>query len=300
MRTRRSSGDELRPRHCRLAVRGRPARGDLPASELPELGSSAISVRALVGPSPGTEASKSSLSRQLAAAHGVVDILIDAGQLLLQRLQAGDAFAQMGSPFASRAGAQPRSSRCLPSASEAICEQPGLLIGTGGSPSSRLGETGDDRSIDRSVLRAVLAPCEDRICAVLPPLESSAATAAATVSPPVASNATLRRDFPQSVARRSNPAASRSTTNASPLRQTATSRRSFYTSIPTVIMSMATLPCPILRTRSPARGVAGFSGEVRVALVRRHSPSEGRASFRTPIAIFSPRGGRRNSVKSAQ
>ena len=61
-------------------------------------------------------------------------------------------------------------------------------------------------------------------------------------------------------ANRSNPEALRSTVNASPLGRTATSRRSFATSIPTVVMSMATRPCLIeLRILRPRR-LFGFDG----------------------------------------
>ena len=126
------------------------------------------------------------------------------------------------------------------------------------------------RAMTAASIGSVLARCpsalaKDEICAGLTTTIGSPAAAkaaAATVSkPPVASNATICGAICRNrVARRSNPAASRSTTNASPLGQTATSRRSFDTSIPTVIMSMATRPCLIgLRTRRPRR-LFGFDG----------------------------------------
>jgi hypothetical protein len=49
----------------------------------------------MVGPTPGTEASKSSFSRQAGEPRTAVDVGLEAGELLLQRgEQTGDAFLQ--------------------------------------------------------------------------------------------------------------------------------------------------------------------------------------------------------------
>src|SRR5580693_2756307 len=91
---------------------------------------------------------------------------------------------------------------------------------------------------------------------------AAAKAAATTVSnPPVASRATTWGESPRSRATRaSRPRAFLSTANASPLGRTATSRRSFDTSIPTMMFSMATRPCLIeLRALRPRR-LFGFDG----------------------------------------
>jgi hypothetical protein len=134
-------------------------RGDLPAAELPELGQLSDQ-RAGNGRPNARHGSEQILlvSPSWRAAHGIVDILIDAGQLLLQRLQKpGDAFAQMGDCHSLLALAlSPDHLDDLPSASDEIGKQPGRLVGQrAGLGSSRLGETGDDRSIDRIGLGAL-------------------------------------------------------------------------------------------------------------------------------------------------
>ena len=91
--------------------------------------------------------------------------------------------------------------------------------------------------------------------------------ATTTVSkPPVASNATICGESLRSRATScSIPAALRLTANASPLGRTATSRRSFETSIPTMILSMSTRPClNELRALRPRRlfGFCGLTGGV--------------------------------------
>jgi hypothetical protein len=74
-------------------------------SSEPSSGSSAISVRAITGPTPGTETSRSLLlAPGRRAAHGIVDLAVDIGEHFLECLaQTRDAFLQAlvdGAPLA--------------------------------------------------------------------------------------------------------------------------------------------------------------------------------------------------------
>src|SRR5580704_10592904 len=254
-----SSGDEAAaaPLAGWAGERGQAGkRGDRPAAELPELGQLSDQ-RAGNGRPNARHGSEQILlvSPSWRAAHGIVDILIDAGQLLLQRFKSRAMLLR-------RWGTAIRFSRwrSAPIISM-ICRRRATR-----SASSRVALSGNGRvsglfaSAKRAMTAAsigsVLARCpsalaKDRICAGL----------TTTIGSPAAANATICGAICRNrVARRSNPAASRSTTNASLLGQTATSRRSFDTSIPTVIMSIATRPCLIgLRARRPRRPF-GFDG----------------------------------------
>ena len=77
----------------------------------------------------------------------------------------------------------------------------------------------------------------------------------------MASSATIRGLKDASLLHRaSSPTALRSTVNTSPSGRTATSKRSLATSMPTVMLSMATRPCLIeLRDERPRR-LFGFDG----------------------------------------
>jgi hypothetical protein len=88
-----------------------------------------------------------------------------------------------------------------------------------------------------------------------------ARAATTTVSKPPVASSTMRLAF--STLRRatssSSPAPVRATTKRSPLGRTATSRRSFETSIPHMVLSMATRPCLIELAVRPRR-LFGFDG----------------------------------------
>ena len=106
----------------------------------------------MVGPTPGTEASRSSFSRQAGEPHRFVDVGLEAGELLLQRgEQTGDAFLQALFDQALLALALGDDHLDdLASPSDKIGQKPGLFVGH--RPDVRFGrldEMGDHRRVDR-------------------------------------------------------------------------------------------------------------------------------------------------------
>src|SRR6516165_9550292 len=109
-----------------------------------------------------------------------------------------------------------------------------------------------------------MALAKARICAGLATATGRLAAARAattTVSKPPVASSTMRFGFNtlRRATRSASPAPVRETAKRSPLGRTATSRRSFDTSIPTVIFSMATRPCLSELAVRPRR-LFGFDG----------------------------------------
>ena len=194
-------------------------------SSAPSSGSSAIRVRAMVGPMPGTEASRSSFSRQAGEPRTVSSISLSRlGELFLERLeQTGDAFLQplvLGAPLALAFGAHHLDDLAAPG--DEIGEQPCCLIGqrphVAALSPRRSGRSRRHRS-GRS-WRACRARCaKARTWAGLTTTTGSpapASAAATTVSkPPVASTAMTAARAPGSRATSSSrPAPLRGTTKA--------------------------------------------------------------------------------------
>jgi hypothetical protein len=106
----------------------------------------------MVGPTPGTEASRSSFSRQAGEPHRFVDVGLEAGELLLHRgEQTGDAFLQA---FFDQAllplALGDNHLDDLSASSDKIGQKPGLFVGH--RPDVRFGrldEMGDHRRVDR-------------------------------------------------------------------------------------------------------------------------------------------------------
>jgi hypothetical protein len=239
----------------------------------------------MTGPTPGTEVSNSSLARQAGEP-------FTASSISASRLASSFSRALMSRAILFlRRGAVSRCSRWRSapimatiwrlrptrSAKNRVCLS-GSGLGSRPVASAKCAMT--PASIGSVLARWPIAFAKARTCTGLTTATGSPAApmaAATTVSnPPVASNATI---CTESVLNRaasfSTPAALRSTANVSPLGRTTTSRRSFETSIPTMILSMLTRPClNELRALRPRRlfGFCGLTGGVPCSLTVFNDP----------------------------
>src|SRR5579871_3200951 len=255
-----------------LASEGGKARqsGDLFAAELPELGQLGDQCA-----SDGRADARHRGEQVFLVAPGwrapyrIIDVGVDVSQLLLQCLEEPiDAFLEArdrDTLLALAFGTDHLDD--LPPPRNEVGQQSRRLVrertrlGLGASAKCAMTAA----SIGSVFARWPIALAKERTWAGLTMTTGSSAearAAAATVSkPPVASKATIRGEMALSrLISCSSPAALRSTTKNSPLGRTATSSRSFETSIPTMMFSMSTHPCLIgLRALRPRR-LSGFNG----------------------------------------
>ena len=196
----------------------------------------------MIGPTPGTEASRSSLSRQAGEPRTASSIsAVEAGEFLLERLdQTGDALldARGGPLLALALGADHLDD--LPPPGNQIGQQPRGFVGQGPRLGpGRLGEVGDDGGIDRIGLGTLADRLgegadlgriddDDRQPCSRQRRRRDGLEAAGGFQSDERGSQRLE-PFTSS----SRPPALRSTANTSPLGRTATSRRSLATSMPT-------------------------------------------------------------------
>ena len=238
-------------------------------SSVPSSGSSAISVRAMIGPTPGTEDSRSSASRQAGEPRTAVSMSRSISASSFSR-----AWTRRSIDWRTRATAVwRRRCRSAPIIST-ICRRRatssarrrvassgiGRSSGCGG-----LGEVGDHRGVDRVGLGALAeGPGEGADLGGVDHHHRQAGRRPAPRRRPSRSRrwppARPGRGRAPSGGRTSSarPSPSRGTANASPEGRIWTSRRSLETSMPTVICSCMTRPC-LSELLRPWR-LSGFEG----------------------------------------